>query len=92
MADLAGGLSIMTGRDVIDRTGYAGTFDVHLEWVPDDPSASLSRDAGATPVPPDPNGASLFTAVQEQLGLRLKSDQAPVKVFVIDHVERPEPN
>ncbi len=94
MADLAGSLSIMMGREVIDRTAYADAFDVHLEWAPDDSPvrSSPGSDAGATSVPPDPNGASLFTAVQEQLGLRLESEQGPVNVYVIDHVERPEPD
>jgi uncharacterized protein (TIGR03435 family) len=64
-------------RDVVDRTGLTGTFDLDLTWAPDQ----------LTQV--DPNGPSLFTALQEQLGLRLESTTGPVRVLIIDRVERP---
>jgi uncharacterized protein (TIGR03435 family) len=63
-----------TDRIVVDRTGLEGPFDVDLEWSP---------DQTATDKP------SIFTAVQEQLGLKLESATGPVEVLVIDHVERP---
>jgi uncharacterized protein (TIGR03435 family) len=63
-----------TDRVVVDRTGLDGRFDVDLEWSP---------DQAATDKP------SIFTAVQEQLGLKLESSRGPVDVVVIDHVERP---
>jgi uncharacterized protein (TIGR03435 family) len=63
-----------TDRVVIDRTGLTGRFDIELEWSP---------DQTATDRP------SIFTAVQEQLGLKLESTRGPVEVLVIDHVERP---
>jgi uncharacterized protein (TIGR03435 family) len=63
-----------TDHIVVDRTGLEGRFDVELDWSP---------DQTATDKP------SLFAAVQEQLGLKLESDRAPVTVVVIDHVERP---
>jgi uncharacterized protein (TIGR03435 family) len=66
-----------TGRIVLDRTGLQGWFRVDLEWSP---------DQTATDKP------SLFTAVQEQLGLKLESTKGPVDVLVIDHVERPSEN
>jgi uncharacterized protein (TIGR03435 family) len=70
---------------VIDRTSVAGLFDIHLEFSSLENSAGLSGDAD--------NGApSVFTAVQEQLGLRLSPDKGPVEVLVIDHVEKPSPN
>ena len=65
------------GRAVIDRTGIAGEFDINLEWTPDE-----SPDLGP----------SIFTALQEQLGLKLEPTRAPVEVLVIDHVERPSAN
>jgi uncharacterized protein (TIGR03435 family) len=65
------------GRPVLDRTGIAGEFDVDLEWTPDESSDT---------------GPSIFTALQEQLGLRLQSARGPVEMLVIDHVERPSEN
>jgi uncharacterized protein (TIGR03435 family) len=87
MAQLAAMLSAGAGRDVVDRTGLTGTFDVRLRWRPDaglttPPDAQLTPDAGV----------SLFTAVQEQLGLKLESSRAPQEMLVIDSVERPTPN
>jgi uncharacterized protein (TIGR03435 family) len=83
-------------RNVVDRTGLTGKFDLELEWTPDQlrdlkPSADLPP--GAQPllngVPFDPNGPSIFTALQEQLGLKLESAKGPVDVLIIDSVERP---
>jgi len=81
VARLAGELSFV-GRQVIDRTALIGAFDVDLEWAPDQPGAALSPDAGA----------SVFTALQEQLGLKLEPSTAPVEVVVIDSAERPAEN
>ncbi len=81
MARLAGELSCV-GRQVIDRTGLAGAFDVDLEWTPDTPGAAPSPDAGP----------SIFTAIQEQLGLKLEPSTAPLEVIVIDSAERPAEN
>ena len=67
-------------RVVVDRTGMNGRYDVDLEWSP-----ALSGGG-------DPNRPSIFTAVQEQLGLRLESSKGPVDVLVIDHIERPTGN
>jgi uncharacterized protein (TIGR03435 family) len=70
-------------RPVMDKTGIAGLFDAHLEF-------SRSNTAGPdSPTEPDPAAPSMFTAVQEQLGLKLSPDKGPVEVLVIDHVERP---
>lgn len=79
------------GRPVIDKTGLTGKFDFKLEWTPD-----TSRDGGppgldAQP-PSGPNGPSIFTAVQEQLGLRLESEKGPAEMIVIDRVEKPSEN
>jgi uncharacterized protein (TIGR03435 family) len=75
------------GRNVIDRTGLTGTFDVHLKWAID-PLTSPAAPGAAQ----DLAGPSLPTALQEQLGLRLESTRGPVEVLVIDHIERPSEN
>lgn len=85
-------LSQVTQRMVIDRTGLEGNFDVELSFTPDRMPQG-PPPPGAPPLPSiDPNGPSLYTAVQEQLGLKLESERAPVEVLVIDHVERPTPD
>ncbi len=91
MAGLAGSLSGAVERTVLDRTGMTGAFDVELTWTPDQ---MPQRSAGADPskakaVKVDPNGPSIFTALREQLGLKLESSKGPVEVLVIDRVERP---
>jgi uncharacterized protein (TIGR03435 family) len=96
-SQLANVLSPFVNRVVLDRTGLTGGFDVDLQWAPDLPSGTTSgRPVGEPPVLNgqiiDPNGPSIFTAVQEQLGLKLESVKGPVDVLVIDHVERPTEN
>jgi len=91
MADLAKTLSrtytAMLGRNVIDATGLTGSFDIHLTWAMD----SLTPRAIDTP-PPDTAGPSIFTALQEQLGLKLEAAKGPVDVLVLDHIEKPTGN
>lgn len=89
-------LSRLLGRTVVDKTGLTGNFDINLEWAPDDSQAlQLPPDA---PKPPPSDGAagatgpSIFTALQEQLGLKLESQKGPVEIFVIDHAEKPSEN
>jgi len=79
VAKFAGSLVETLNRPVIDRTDLTGLFDIHLEFAADN-------------APPDATGASIFTAVQDQLGLKLTSEKGPVEVLVIDHIERPSPN
>jgi uncharacterized protein (TIGR03435 family) len=87
---LASAIAGRVGRPVIDQTGLAGNFDFDLQW-----SATLSAlpapDASA-PLPQPDEGVSLFTALQEQLGLKLEAVRGPVEVVVIDHVEAPTPD
>lgn len=90
MKDFASTLSTVLKRTVIDKTGLNGTYDIGLKWTPDEPPASLPSDAQATPQA-EP-GPSIFTAISEQLGLRLESQKGPVEVIVIDHAEKPSPN
>jgi len=75
-------------RPVVDRTGLSGLVDVRLEWSP----ALAAGTPDAVSASPSGAGVSLFTALQEQLGLRLEATQEPVEVLVIDRVERPRPD
>lgn len=70
-------------QPVIDRTGLAGQFDFKLTWTPD------RMRSGA---PTDSDSPTVFTAIQDQLGLRLRSEKVPVEVLVIDHAEKPSDN
>jgi uncharacterized protein (TIGR03435 family) len=93
LAELATGLSPLVGRVVQDRTGLAGNFAFTLRWTPEQMSPGLERKARAMGLPPvDSEGSSLFTAVREQLGLKLDSQKGPVDVLVIDRAERPKEN
>jgi uncharacterized protein (TIGR03435 family) len=82
------------GRAVIDRTGLQGQFEVRLEWSPD-PSVSRSPEAvvSATVAAATPGErVSIFTALPEQLGVKLQDARAPLEVLVIDRLERPTPD
>jgi len=89
-------LSRLLGRTVVDKTGLTGNFDISLEWAPDDSQAlQLPPDAPKPPpsdAPAGTTGPSIFTALQEQLGLKLESQKGPVEIFVIDHAEKPSEN
>jgi uncharacterized protein (TIGR03435 family) len=92
-AEIIGG---WTGRVVVDKTGLKGRYDFNLHWSPDADFApghpALAGD-GTTPAASiSPAGPSIFTAFEEQLGLKLVPDKAPLPAIVIDHVEQPEPN
>jgi len=83
-----------TGRAVIDKTGLNDMFDVRLEWNPDPavtrtPQAAASATAAAA-APGE--RVDIFTALQEQLGVKLQSARAPLEVLVIDKLERPTPD
>jgi uncharacterized protein (TIGR03435 family) len=81
----------MVGRVVVDRTGLSGNWDADLEFAPE----SVSSASGALPLAPSgpaTDAPSLFTAIQEQLGLKLESTRAPVEVIVIERLERPTPD
>jgi uncharacterized protein (TIGR03435 family) len=100
MTELVRVLSNVLGRTVVDKTGLQRTFDVQLLFTPDDtlgglpappPNLSPSSDASRPAASPDAYG-NLFAAIQDQLGLKLKSAKGPVDVLVIDSVERPSAN
>jgi len=85
MEQLARNLVGGVGRIVVDKTGLAGYYDINVTFAADGPPS-----AGAPAAPaPDPGGASLFTAMQEQLGLKLEPGRAPIPVLVIDRATRP---
>jgi uncharacterized protein (TIGR03435 family) len=93
LSQLATTLSGLMDRSVVDRTGLEGTFDGSLKWTPDQSTPGLAVKAGFAPAGlVDPNGPSLFTAVQEQMGLKLDSRKGPVDVVVVDRAERPVEN
>jgi uncharacterized protein (TIGR03435 family) len=89
-------LSRFTGRNVIDKTNLTGKYDIDLEYTPDlgqFPSIPGGAPPGMPPLPPiDSNGPTLFTVLQEQLGLKLESQKGPVEMIVIDSIERPSEN
>jgi uncharacterized protein (TIGR03435 family) len=85
MWTLAVNLSVFVDRTVVDQTGLTQTFDYDLEWNPD--AIALGGAPAATNTSSD--RPSLFTALQEQLGLKLESTRGPVDVLVIDHIEQP---
>jgi len=82
IAEFAHFLSVSqsTGRTVVDKTGLTGNYDIDLKWTPDDQQGT-----------PDA-GPSLFTALEEQLGLKLVPAKGPVDKLVVDHVEKPSEN
>jgi uncharacterized protein (TIGR03435 family) len=80
ISSLAYCLSAPLGRNVVDKTGITGNYEFELKWTPDELQGA-----------PDA-GPSLFTALEEQLGLKLVSAKGPVDVIVIDHIERPSEN
>jgi uncharacterized protein (TIGR03435 family) len=82
MSTLARALQTQVGRPVIDHTGLAGFYDVHLSFAPRLENQPVDSDTGP----------SIFTAVQEQLGLKLVSSKQSVDVLIIDHVESPAAN
>jgi len=88
MARFAEALTRVVDRKVIDRTGRAEKFNISLKWLPDAEQALPASDA--IPLPPDT--PSLFTALREQLGLKLESGKAAVELLVIDHAEMPGEN
>jgi uncharacterized protein (TIGR03435 family) len=84
---LARELAQSLGRVVVNKTGLTGRYDLLLRWTPDDAPTPLLNGE------PDPNAPpGLFTAIQDQLGLKLESGKGPVPVLVIDHIEPPSAN
>lgn len=98
LAGLAQLLSQQLGRPVIDKTGIEGRFDVEMRWTPE-PGQGGGPFGGAPPPPGadagpavDSSGPTIYTAVQEQLGLKLESTKGPVEILVIDSASKPTEN
>jgi uncharacterized protein (TIGR03435 family) len=90
-------LAPSVNRVVVDRTRLPGNYDVDLTWTPDrlpprPPGTPADQPIRVNGADIDPNGPSIFTAVREQLGLKLESAKGPVQVLAIDHVEQPSPD
>ena len=94
MDGLASQLANHVGRPVVNKTGLPGEYDVELEWTPDPGQGGPlgAPPSGEAPPPVDSSGPSIFTAVQDKLGLKLEGTKSPVKVIVIDAVEKPSEN
>jgi uncharacterized protein (TIGR03435 family) len=89
MADFATFLQrFATDRPVFDRTGITGKYDLTLQWAPDD----LQTDASRHGTDENNSFPGLFTAIQEQLGLKLQEEKRPARVFVVDNIDMPSDN
>jgi uncharacterized protein (TIGR03435 family) len=95
LPDFVGLLSLIMNRTIIDKTGLTGLYDIDLNWTPD----PGQRIGPRGPLPPgielptvDPLGPTIFTALQDQLGLRMQSTRGPVTVLVIDNANKPMEN
>ena len=95
LAQLAGALSANLGKTVVDQTGIEGKFNISLQWTPDlamQPRILKSGEPAPAPPPDAVPGPSIFTALQEELGLKLESRKVPVEVIVIERAHRPSEN
>ena len=93
MSQFTNVLTSWVGRIVVDRTELAGAYDFALNWTPDQmPQGFDKKVAAGGLAPADPNGPSIFTALQEQLGLKLDSRKGPVDILIILRAERPTEN
>ena len=85
-------MSRLLGRTVVDRTGLTGAYDIHAEWTPD-PGQPLQNAPGPPSGDrPAETGPSIFTAFQEQLGLKIESTKGPVEMLIVEKAERPTEN
>ena len=88
LSSFAGFLANDLHRTVIDQTGLTARYDLHLTWAPDTPDRPAGQDNGQ----PADAGPSLFSALVDQLGLKLVPAKGPVPTLVIDHIDPPTPN
>jgi uncharacterized protein (TIGR03435 family) len=79
---------VSSDRLVVNGTGLDGEYDFWMEMVPQFPPNAQAQPA----TPPDPNGPTFLEALQDQLGLKLRSTTGPVDILIIDHIEEPSPN
>jgi uncharacterized protein (TIGR03435 family) len=88
LENLTDALTFLVGKPVLDRTGLEGTFDYKLQWAPDE----LQLPSPEAPPQTDGAAPSLAAALEQQMGLRLASQRAPVDVLVVENAEKPAPN
>jgi uncharacterized protein (TIGR03435 family) len=84
-SELAGNLSWLLSKPILDKTNLAGKYDVELQWTPE--SVEMRSDLS-----PGQDAPGIFTAIQEQLGLKLQPARGPVRMFIIDHISEPSDN
>jgi uncharacterized protein (TIGR03435 family) len=94
MAMFAESLSRQVDRTVLDQTGLTGRYDFTLQWSRDQDQGAIfkatdDRSGAASTPPPDSSSPTIFTAIREQLGLKLESTKGPVDILVIEHIEMP---
>jgi uncharacterized protein (TIGR03435 family) len=87
LSTLINSLSAKLQRTIIDKTGLTGTYDFELKWTPEGEASADNGQADS-----QSSTSSLFTALQEQLGLKLQSSKGPVETLVVDHIEMPSEN
>jgi len=92
LADVLSRQQELGNRLVLDKTGLTGHYNWKLKWTPAENDAAVSAAGSSTASAEDPSAPSLFTALQEQLGLRLDSQKGAVDGIVIDHIDMPTPN
>jgi uncharacterized protein (TIGR03435 family) len=94
MADFAAMISGTAQRVVVDKTGLTGYYDISLTYTPANDQLPQGPPPPGAPAPPpiDPDGPTFFTAIQEQLGLKLDNQRGPVEVVVIDSIQPPTEN
>jgi uncharacterized protein (TIGR03435 family) len=85
-------LSSALGAIVVDRTGIEGQYNVSFQWTPDPGEPRMGKSNEPPPPPDAVPGPSIFTALQEKLGLKLESRKVPVEVIVIERANRPSEN
>ena len=85
-------LSRLLGRTVLDKTGLTAKFDITMDWTPDEGQAMQLPPDVPKPAASDTPGPSIFTALQEQLGLKLESQKGPVEICTIERIEKPSEN
>lgn len=93
IANIVPMLARLLGRTVVDKTGLTGKYDINMEWTPDESQlATLLPPDAPKPPPSDTPGPTIYTALQEQLGLKLESQKGPVEVFFVERAEKPSEN
>jgi uncharacterized protein (TIGR03435 family) len=92
IANLVNQLSQMTGQQVVDQTGLKGTYEYTLQFAPQRAPEDLPGPPERPESAADDNTASIFTALQEQLGLKLDSTKGPIETITVDHIEEPSEN